>query len=259
MKPRPRPRVIDYGALRASLAALGIFGVVAALDEPTALDWRVYEWACRSYRRGIVLAGLPLEGVGLPGAYIPLMLMLARRMKRNGQRGGRVIVSAAFAGWLTVRVMRRLVWRPRPPDPPRKRNATESTFPSGHTTGVTTLALVAAKVLRDEQIATNAQALALGAGVPLLFGVNRVYVREHWLTDVLGGLALGTTVATGLLAVAGPRSRTTSSSRQLSSQEVAPRVSARGTSSRRSSVGPTSSRFAARPSGRAASANDRRV
>jgi membrane-associated phospholipid phosphatase len=49
---------------------------------------------------------------------------------------------------------------------------------------------------------TTRRALALGIGVPLMFGVNRVYVREHWLTDVLGGLALGSSVGLAVLALA---------------------------------------------------------
>jgi undecaprenyl-diphosphatase len=34
-------------------------------------------------------------------------------------------------------------------------------------------------------------ALGIALGVPLLTGFNRVYVREHWATDVLGGWLLG--------------------------------------------------------------------
>jgi undecaprenyl-diphosphatase len=197
-----KPRIVS----RASATALAAFGAIALLDEPTRLDWAVYDWARRAYRRPIDWAGRPLEAVGLPGAYIPLAVLTARRLRRRGRGGGGTIVTAAVAGWLTVRLMRVLVWRPRPPDPPRRRNATESTFPSGHTTGVTTLCVAAAKVLRDEQVLTTAQAAALGIAVPIIFAVNRVYVREHWLTDVLGGLALGTAAGTAVVAVSGPPS-----------------------------------------------------
>jgi undecaprenyl-diphosphatase len=99
--------------------------------------------------------------------------------------------------------MRVLIFRRRPPDPPRRRNATESTFPSGHTTGVTTLVTVAAAVLRNEQILNPAQAMALRMAVPMMVGFNRLYVREHWLTDVLAGLALGTAVGEAILATRG--------------------------------------------------------
>src|SRR5207237_6449267 len=67
--------------------------------------------------------------------------------------------------------------------------------PSGHTTGLTALAIVAADVLENEHMLTTRQARALRIGLPLAIGMNRVYVREHWLTDVLGGWALGVAVA----------------------------------------------------------------
>jgi len=198
-----KPRIVGNRQLAASVAALAAFGGIASVDEPTPLDWRVHAWAGSVYRRPMDWVQAPLELFGLPGAYIPLTVLASRQLRRRGQRGrraGAALVGAAVAGWLTVRVMRLLIFRPRPPDPPRRRNDTESTFPSGHTTGVTTLITVATAVLRDEQILTPVQAAALRVGVPLMFGFNRLYVREHWLTDVLGGLAMGTAVGEAILA-----------------------------------------------------------
>lgn len=199
-----KPRIVRNKPLAASVAALATFGVIASFDEPTPLDWAVHAWAGRVYRRPVEWAQAPLELFGLPGAYIPLTLLASRPLRRRGPQGRRAaatILGAAVAGWLTVRLMRVLIFRPRPPDPPRRRNDTESTFPSGHTTGVTTLVTVAAAVLRNEGILNSAQSMMVRLGVPLIFGCNRLYVREHWLTDVLGGLALGSAVGEGVLAV----------------------------------------------------------
>jgi undecaprenyl-diphosphatase len=201
-KRQPRKRRTGRKApLRASAAALVAFGLVAAIDEPTALDRAAYDWASRNYDRRLELTQLPLEILGLPGAYIPVALLMARHLRRRKRRGGASITTAAFAGWLALRLSRLVIHRPRPPRPPRRRPKSESTFPSGHTTGVTALALVAARILHDEQILTIPQATALGIGWPLVTAVNRVYVREHWLTDVLGGFTLGLTAAMGVLAL----------------------------------------------------------
>src|SRR5947209_20510068 len=62
-----RPRIVNPAALRASAAALGAFGLVALLDEPTLLDREVYDWARRNYDRRIELAQWPIELFGLPG------------------------------------------------------------------------------------------------------------------------------------------------------------------------------------------------
>jgi len=186
--------------LRASAAALVVFGLIAAIDEPTALDRALYDWSARHYDRRLELAQWPIEMLGLPGAYIPIAVLIARRLRGNGRRGGVTITKAAFAGWFAVRLSRLIIHRPRPPRPRHRKPKSESTFPSGHTTGVTALALVAARMMYDEHILTSARAAAFGAGWPLLTAANRVYTREHWLTDVLGGLALGASVAAAITA-----------------------------------------------------------
>ena len=178
-----------------------VFALVAAIDEPTALDRALYDWAARHYDRGLELAQWPIEMLGLPGVYIPIALALTRRQKRGRRQHSATITKAAFAGWLALRLSRLVIHRPRPPRPHHRRPKHESTFPSGHTTGVTALAVAAALALHDEQVLTRGQAAALGIGWPLVTAANRVYVREHWLTDVLGGLALGLGAGLGALGV----------------------------------------------------------
>ena len=195
-----KPRVVRSTALRASAAALLDFGLVAALDEPTELDRALYDWATRHYDRRLELVLWPLEIIGLPGAYIPIALLIARHLRERQRRGGTTVTKAAFAGWFALRLSRLVIHRPRPPRPRHRKPKSESTFPSGHTTGVTALALAAARILHDEQILPTRQAAALGFGWPLVTAANRVYVREHWLTDVLGGLALGAAAAAAILA-----------------------------------------------------------
>jgi len=190
-----RPRVVHASPARASLAALGAFCVIALIDEPSPLDLAAYEFAARHHSRALELIQRPLEVFGLPGVYIPAAIILARELRRRGHRGDVRLVNTAMAGWIALRLSRLVIHRPRPPRPPGRGPKSESTFPSGHTTGLTALAIVAAEVLENEQILTSLQARALRIGLPLAIGMNRVFVREHWLTDVLGGWALGVAVA----------------------------------------------------------------
>ena len=194
-------------ALHASAAALATFGLVALVDEPTALDRALYALARRLYRPRIVRAQRPLEMFGLPGAHIPVSILGARVLRRLGHRGGVTIAASAVASWLAVRLLRSLVHRPRPPRPPGRGPKSESTFPSGHTTELTALAIVTAHVLEREQILTRRQASSLRLGLPLLIGIDRVYVREHWFTDVLGGWTLGAAVGLALSCAAAASAR----------------------------------------------------
>ena len=196
---RRRPRIVSAAPMRASLAALGAFALITLIDEPTPLDRSLYARARRLHNRRFELAQRPLEIFGLPGVHIPVALVAARALRRRVHRGGPTIAGAAISGWLAVRLMRAVVYRPRPPRPPGRGPKRESTFPSGHTTELTALAVATAYVLEREQILTRNAARALGFGLPIVIGLNRVYVREHWFTDVLGGWALG--AAVGLACV----------------------------------------------------------
>src|SRR2546423_11327689 len=93
--------------------------LIAAIDEPTELDRRVYDWARRSYSRRRELAQLPIELFGLPGVYIPFALLVGRMLKRRRRGGASTIATAAIAGWIAVRVTRLAFYRPPPPPPPR--------------------------------------------------------------------------------------------------------------------------------------------
>lgn len=198
------PRVVRRAPLRASAAALAAFGMVALIDEPTPFDRAAYDWARRHYDRRLVFAQRPLEILGLPGLYIPIAFLVAHRLRRKRRGGGVSIVNAALGGWVALRLSRAVIHRPRPPRPPGRGPKSESTFPSGHTTGVTALAVVAATVLRDEQMLTATRSALIGIGLPLAIAANRVYVREHWVTDILGGWTLGLAAAMAVLALSPP-------------------------------------------------------
>lgn len=196
----------ELAAAAAAGVGFAVVARVAAVSEPTRIDRRVNDLAASAYRRSIELAQLPIEIVGLPGVYIPLAGLMSRRLRRRYGRHGSadVIVGAAAVGWLALRAARLVFKRTRPPRPPHRGPKSESSFPSGHTTGLTALATAAGLVLERKRIVSPLAARALALGIPLIVGFNRVYVREHWLTDVVGGWLLGAGVG---LACVGLRPR----------------------------------------------------
>ena len=86
-----------------------------------------------------------------------------------------------------------LVDRPRPPAGQMVVAVTGFSFPSGHVTeSVAVYGMLS--ILLGSSTASWTKRVALGAGavfICLLVGLSRLYLGVHWLTDVLGGYALG--------------------------------------------------------------------
>jgi membrane-associated phospholipid phosphatase len=76
---------------------------------------------------------------------------------------------------------------------PRRRGVKRRTdsYPSGHTTGATALALTTAYVLHRRDLISFPHAIAIATIAPTTMGAYRVISDEHWATDVVGGWLLG--------------------------------------------------------------------
>lgn len=98
------------------------------------------------------------------------------------------------------------VRRPRPPLAARAGTAAGQAFPSGHSaTAVLGWGLVAA--LLATTVPSRAGRIVLGSAVPLLalvVGTTRVVLGVHWVSDVLGGWAVGTALLGAALLVLRP-------------------------------------------------------
>lgn len=73
-------------------------------------------------------------------------------------------------------------------------------FPSGHTTAVTAVALTIAYVLRREGIGPRWLPV-VAAGLAVMVGLTRIYLDVHWATDIIGGWSVGAFIATGSAAL----------------------------------------------------------
>ena len=194
--------VPDRGA--PSALRYGVHRVV--IDGPTALDWSARR-AMRGNRKGVRAAAValsPLYPIGLPGSYIAIAHVIARALRRRRRRGGSAIVTAAWCGWLAHRGAKLVFQRERPWQPGRRRH---DSFPSGHTTGATALALTIAYVLHREGLISTREAMAIGLGAPALMGAYRVIADDHWATDVVAGWILGSVVAAAAVKTGTSRPR----------------------------------------------------
>nr|WP_276508457.1 phosphatase PAP2 family protein [Modestobacter muralis] len=113
------------------------------------------------------------------------------------------MVATALVGPLTT-LLKELVGRPRPQFAGGGAELDSLSFPSGHASGVATLVTVAL-VVAWPLLAPAGRRRALLAGVllALLVGCTRMWLGVHFLSDVVGGWALG--VAWSLLVALAAR------------------------------------------------------
>ncbi len=112
---------------------------------------------------------------------------------RRATREGVALVAAYAITWTVVHIAKAATDRPRPPDPHTA--SAGMSYPSGH--AAYTVAFVACAIVLARggnglaaRFALVAIAMALAVGV----AASRVYLRVHYLSDVIGGLAIGTAI-----------------------------------------------------------------
>jgi membrane-associated phospholipid phosphatase len=194
-------------AAAGALAALALLALV--LDDAPALrrlDRAARRLAASAAARGMDRIMAPLFPFGLPGVYIPIAHLSARWLAHRGARQTWRIPVTAWGAWLAHRGVKLVYERERPRGTDRagarKPRRTDS-YPSGHTTGVTALAQVLGAVMREVQqaggragaSATTHHMRTLVRATPFVMAAQRLVADDHWATDILGGLALGSAVA----------------------------------------------------------------
>lgn len=162
----------------------------------TALDGPVSQWFAghRSIAEGHL--GLLLAKATSPVVLVALVLLTAVLLRRGGlRRASTLLAGATFLAYAVGAVAKFGEHRARPVAPINLAPETEPSFPSGHVLVVATVVFVALGLAWSHL--TRAQrviASALAAGATVLVAVDRLVVGAHWLTDVVGSLALATVI-----------------------------------------------------------------
>jgi membrane-associated phospholipid phosphatase len=162
---------------------------------------------------GLPWFGPLMLGISLPGFFPQSVLLIAGvalLFWRSGYRTETKFALAASASAIITEVVKRIVARPRPDAGLVSvvEGATGHSFPSGHTLFYVTffgfLAYLAYAQLKPGRLRT---AVLWGSGLLiLLVGPSRIWMGQHWASDVLASYALGLTYLVGLVWVYG-RSR----------------------------------------------------
>ena len=193
----PRGRWLTFTVSVGALAALA-FGAVTqdvvghdgmAVHDPHVTTWMVAhraEWLTSVLR---VITWLGSTAVIIPLGVIAGVFFVLRRRRWQPL----ALLAAAVAGAVSLYdIVKPLIGRPRPPPAIWIGHYSGTAFPSGHAAqsvafyAMLAIVLGAGKSPRAKTVLWSAAAL-----VALAVGGSRIYLGAHWLTDVLGGYALG--------------------------------------------------------------------
>jgi membrane-associated phospholipid phosphatase len=188
----------------AALLAMVQTGRGLARDDAPVLGWVV------GHRTGALsslfeaVSDTAVDGVAaVLSAGVVLLVAVRARSPRPVLTLGASVVGAVVLAELVKAVVHRA--RPAPatmlgvPE-------TGSGFPSAHTLVLTALAGAVALVLWRATASAVLRALAVTAAVvaSAVMGASRLYLGDHWLTDVLAGYALAGAVLTAVAALTRP-------------------------------------------------------
>jgi membrane-associated phospholipid phosphatase len=187
-------------ALAAAGAGLAVLLVLGAgvlvgwapqvrLDE--AVSRALYVGDDRSAVAGALLEVLTTPGVTWFRVVVSLPVLFWLGTRRAWRTAGWVVTANVLVGPLTV-LLKETVGRVRPAFENGGASYEGLSFPSGHSSGIATIVTVAV-VLAWPRLTVRQRRLALAAGAALvvLVGLTRMWLGVHFLSDVVGGWALG--------------------------------------------------------------------
>jgi membrane-associated phospholipid phosphatase len=185
------------GAVAACLVVVALLGAGVRTDfgPQLRLDGVVSEALYAGDHRAVALNDL-LEVLTAPGlswfrfvVFLPVLVLLVRR--RAWWTVAWLLTAVALIGPLNT-ALKHYFGRVRPDFAQGGARLESLSYPSGHSSGIATLVTVAL-VLAWPLMAARARhwALAVGVVLVLVVGLTRMWLGVHFLSDVLGGWALG--------------------------------------------------------------------
>lgn len=193
-----RIRSSAISALVVVLAALGL-GALALTSAVAREDLRI-DRALVPHRfhlatvASIDLTHAAQAAVGVGVLLLGVIVLVMRRRRWDAAR----LAAMAGAAWVIAEAIKVIIGRPRPPaslwlmapDP-------TGSFPSGHETTAVVFVVVAAMMLAGTGVLRIA-GTTLAAGFAVAVGLSRVYLGDHYPTDIVGSWLV---VAGAVLAV----------------------------------------------------------
>jgi membrane protein DedA with SNARE-associated domain/membrane-associated phospholipid phosphatase len=192
-------------SVMAGVIAAWLFGGmlqdVVAREEAVRFDPGVLRWFVE-HRVGWITGFMKgATWLGSNAVVIPVAVILGAAfvVRRRSYRPLVQLAAAVVSSILLYDAMKALVHRPRPPIADRLVHVSGYSFPSGHATVAVAVWGTMVLILGPGRSPRTKVLLGAAAGaISLLVAVSRLYLGVHWFTDVVGGLALGGLVLSGV-------------------------------------------------------------
>jgi membrane-associated phospholipid phosphatase len=183
----------------ALVAAVWAFGAVLqdvlARDELELVDRPVARFFVGHREAWLTRTLQDLTNLGSVRVLLPLIVLVGVGwwLRRRTWRPLGLLAAAYVGADLAFNAVKELVHRPRPPAGILLKPVAGPSFPSGHATQAVAVygMLAALSAAATARWSGKVAAWALAVVITGAVAVSRLYLGTHWLTDVLGGLALG--------------------------------------------------------------------
>jgi len=193
-------KLITFWTLIAVVSGIAIsvfadLGEDVATKSTTALDTSVRTWVISHENPTIYKIAYVITWIGSPAVMVLLAVAAGVWFYgRSGRSKAGVVIAAPAVGGLLSGVIKVLFGRVRPAGGALL-NEKSFSFPSGHAATSAAVVVTLCYVMAREGMISWTTAIVVGAGIPLIVGLTRVYLDVHWTTDVIGGWAVGLFVA----------------------------------------------------------------
>lgn len=199
-QPSASPRGILWvgGGLVAVGVAIGAW-IVLSGDGPFAIDTAWNDLLAASASPFLTQLSLFLNVAGgtLVGSLVVPVVGVAILMLARRPWSAATLVIAIAASALVVQILKNVFARGRPAD--MSVLSDFGSYPSGHVANAATVATMLVVLLPRVWI------VIVAAAWVLLMAFSRTYLHAHWLTDAIGGIAVGVGVALVCVALLGRR------------------------------------------------------
>lgn len=187
------------GACVAFIYLFVRFASEVAERETGTFDTVVRDWVFAHRPPFLVAVFRVVTWLGSWVVLVPIAAVVGFVLVRRGARKRPLVIAMApFALSLIVWALKAWYRIGRPPA--GLTAALTFSFPSGHTSGSTAVAIVIGFVLARERVAPRL-GWAIALVVPIVVGVSRIYLDVHWASDVVGGWMVGAAYAAAVCAL----------------------------------------------------------